>query len=309
MITSLRLDRLGEGQVALYDLPPVTREDAPGVVLVIRTVSGGFAHVDHQTRASRLFIPTYLQLGGGFRARRGRRQLLADVLTHVGALVHQAEQLGWQSATLVHASREPFVVEGSRYVVSGFVLLEGTDAVDDTEPVQDTAHAVGLVREWIAGTEGRDLSTVHPSIRNALARQMAMREEATRRWLEDEPRRVAEAAARQEVTAAITRRARDLLVACLSPSQRAEFEQNETFTVECRGSRYRVRPHHAHNVDRLDHDGVPEVNYCVVTTTWVPLYDQMLAQKLLLETDPDTFFATANFSVVPPRVQPGEAAP
>lgn len=109
--------------------------------------------------------------------------------------------------------------------------------------------------------------------------------------------------------------ARELLVKCLTPAQRADFEKNQAFDVEVtaggsfrarhtradplgqRGlewgaGRYRIAKGSAFNVTHVESG----TRYCVVAAESVPVYDQMLAQKLLLENEPAKFFETANVS-------------
>jgi len=86
-------------------------------------------------------------------------------------------------------------------------------------------------------------------------------------------------------------RARNLLLRMLTPGQRAEFERREAFTVQVpsRG-RFAILPRRTLNVLDLETGEC----YCCVTATDVPLFDLMLTQKLLLEHDPEQFFAAAN---------------
>lgn len=289
MITSVRFDRLNDGQIALYEMSPATQE-RHNLTQVIRPAGGGFAYPDFAARDHRLAIPTFLHLNTD------------SVLNHILNLVEVAGTLGWTTATLVFPTREPYTIEGQPFVVCGFVLIEGGDAVADTEPVASTEQAAALAAEYLAGTQGQDLATVHASIRLALVRQMRQREESTAAWLADEPRRLAEAATRAQVA----KRSKDLLLSCLSTEQCTEYETSGSFTVRTRdGQAYRVTSRHAHNVFRLSSiDGEPDMCYCIVSATYVPLPDQMLAQKLLLETDPTSFFRIANHAVLrPPQVE------
>jgi hypothetical protein len=84
-------------------------------------------------------------------------------------------------------------------------------------------------------------------------------------------------------------RAEALLLAWLSPSQRTQYRARGWFEVTTlAGHRYRVR---AGEVVRLDPRGSA---YCIEATTRVPVADEMLANKLLLETDERRFLATAH---------------
>lgn len=86
-------------------------------------------------------------------------------------------------------------------------------------------------------------------------------------------------------------KSRKLLCENLSPEQLKEFEASETFTVVAKGTstRYLIRPIRSFNVTEVDNERA----YCG-TFPDVPIYDQMLAQKLYIENDPDTFFSQAN---------------
>jgi hypothetical protein len=85
------------------------------------------------------------------------------------------------------------------------------------------------------------------------------------------------------------RRAEALLVGWLSPDQRRQYRARGWFEVTtARGYRYRVL---RGGVVRLDPRGSA---YCIEATSPVPVADEMLANKLLLETDERRFLATAH---------------
>jgi hypothetical protein len=85
------------------------------------------------------------------------------------------------------------------------------------------------------------------------------------------------------------RRAEALLWAWLSPAQRRQYRVRRWFEVTtASGRRYRVLPR---GVVRLDPRGS---GYCIEATSPVPVADEMLANKLLLETDERRFLATAH---------------
>jgi hypothetical protein len=84
-------------------------------------------------------------------------------------------------------------------------------------------------------------------------------------------------------------RAEALLWAWLSPAQRRQYRRRGWFEVTtASGRRYRVLPR---GVVRLDPRGS---GYCIEATSPVPVADEMLANKLLLETDERRFLATAH---------------
>jgi len=87
------------------------------------------------------------------------------------------------------------------------------------------------------------------------------------------------------------RRARDLLLRMLSPRQRKEFELHSYFSVNVPGrGRFWIFPWRSLNVV----DPATGDCYCGVPEGRLPVYDLMLAQKLLLENDPQHFFCVAN---------------
>src|SRR5215212_6839975 len=85
------------------------------------------------------------------------------------------------------------------------------------------------------------------------------------------------------------RRAEALLWAWLSPAQRQQYRARRWFEVTtASGRRYRIL---RGGVVRLDPRGS---GYCIEATSPVPVADEMLANKLLLETDERRFLATAH---------------
>lgn len=90
---------------------------------------------------------------------------------------------------------------------------------------------------------------------------------------------------------ASARRALRLLYRVLSPTQRWEFLRRGCFTVAAPGwGRFQILPRSIFNVLSMESGNA----YCVTTLTPVPVPDLMLADKLLLENDPDWFFVIAN---------------
>ncbi len=86
-------------------------------------------------------------------------------------------------------------------------------------------------------------------------------------------------------------RARRLLTRLLSEGQLRELEKHGCFTVQVPGrGKFCILPRSTFNVIHLQTGNL----YCCTTEAFVPLSDLMLAQKLLLENDPDRFFAAAN---------------
>ena len=100
-------------------------------------------------------------------------------------------------------------------------------------------------------------------------------------------------------------KARKLLCRWLSPEQLAEFETKHRFHVRgADGHLYVIYDGYGHNVFRIE-DGRKTMCFCLVTDkVWVPSFDLMLAQKVLLESDVGTFLDTANQREVKPQDYP-----
>lgn len=97
--------------------------------------------------------------------------------------------------------------------------------------------------------------------------------------------------------------ARELLVRHLTPAQLDTFEEHEYFFVDVKPEsrrgvigwsegQYKIAAQHSFNVTHVE----TKEAFCVVAAEPVPIYDQMLTQKLLLENEPEKFFAKANRS-------------
>ncbi len=137
-----------------------------------------------------------------------------------------------------------------------------------------------------------------------VVRQQAQRTQPTpeqlEQWrLQDIERRARETKQTEERIAA-RGRARQLLVACLTPQQREDLDKKKCFYLECHSAdgsknRYRIDEGTHGNVKLLDDKNRVVGQYCV-QPNGVPTEDAMLAQKLWLETNEAEFKRKANFS-------------
>jgi hypothetical protein len=91
-------------------------------------------------------------------------------------------------------------------------------------------------------------------------------------------------------------RAYTLLKEWLSPEQIARFESYGYFEVSGShsGKCYRIRRDRNMNIDELDGDGSRVAVWCFGPAGQLPLGDNMLAQKIALETDEQAALAVAN---------------
>lgn len=119
---------------------------------------------------------------------------------------------------------------------------------------------------------------------------------AERNRREAERRRLDEAA-RQE-TAKADERALRLLVGILDERQRKDMADHGHFFVDApSGRRYRIDKGRSGNVKVIDRvTGVWIESLCIHQSDFVPVYDTMVMQKLLIETAEDEFRACANIT-------------
>jgi len=98
---------------------------------------------------------------------------------------------------------------------------------------------------------------------------------------------------RREARLAVVR-AKALLHRHLTKQQRWELRAKKAFTVQgSDGNTYLITEGTANNVKRVK-NGRPDFSLCVVSDYNLPVYDLMLAQKLLLETNAPHFVSLAN---------------
>ena len=126
--------------------------------------------------------------------------------------------------------------------------------------------------------------------------QLRRQERAAARRRQEEVRWQAEVVAREKAALAAAERAKALLVQCLNPEQRMDLEESGSFYVTTKnGNRYLIRRGWAGNVFKIEKHMRTEA-LCIHPREQVPEYDNMLAQKLLLEADEKAFRQTANIS-------------
>jgi hypothetical protein len=144
-----------------------------------------------------------------------------------------------------------------------------------------TCSCTGVTREWRVSTE--TLEDVIPRAREAcwqLARKGTF-----------SSKRSNQAARQQEKS--IVRRAKALLHRYLTKQQRWDLRAYEAITVEAGGRTFQLDT--AGKVQVLV-DGKPRYSMCIHPSEQLHAFDRMLAQKLMLEADPEAFFQTANLT-------------
>jgi hypothetical protein len=100
---------------------------------------------------------------------------------------------------------------------------------------------------------------------------------------------------RQKEKRCASSRARKILGEHLDRHQRRCLEKLGHFDIRVRGRTFRIHNNkYQHNVFELDEQNRPIREFCAHTSHACPQSDHALAQKLLLEHDPDHFFRVAN---------------
>lgn len=94
-------------------------------------------------------------------------------------------------------------------------------------------------------------------------------------------------------------RAKELLLSTLTPIQQETYRRNDWFIVEGGKSGTKYKIHGAHltaNIDVLDRHGGKTHRLCghAPAMHQIPIADNLLAQKLMLECDEDAFLRIAN---------------
>lgn len=98
------------------------------------------------------------------------------------------------------------------------------------------------------------------------------------------------------------RRAKKLLLHHLTPKQKKTFRESQSFDIVGKDDKhYRITEGTSANV-RLLENGVETHTLCVVFKDYsIPIYDLMLAQKLLLESNPKAFWKIAVVRPIAPQ--------
>jgi hypothetical protein len=183
---------------------------------------------------------------------------------------------------LVFAIRWVEELDGERWAEASLAFLPGTLGIS-----LEGADPAELIRQvcrngWI--------DNPHPIVEQSI-RECIWIHEDMRRWLRQHSR------TRFPDNLRCDERARLLLYEALGIEQIADLEETGGFNVDVDGDIFRIDTKWAHNIHLMDGDK-KLVNYCI-TANNLPVYDIMLAQKLLLETNQEEFFRIANSRELP----------
>ncbi len=178
-----------------------------------------------------------------------------------------------------------------------------TDSTTNTTNTNATSMRIyrGWVREsavnqWLCGstlaaTGAPDLNVVNVTMQTQRQRDEAHALVIARRRAEESVAQAAAADARGKAD----RRAKGLLVSFLSDAQRKTLEEHGYFDEHVAGhGTFRIHKGWAGNVQRLDVNGRARETFCIHPVERISDFDNMLAQRLMLRTEPEKFMRTAN---------------
>jgi hypothetical protein len=182
---------------------------------------------------------------------------------------------------------------------SWHIRTSGTSATTGWYTVEDRCTAAANAAWYSTGWQDCD----HETMRR-YGRVRETPEQAAERAAKAELARQAAAiedAKRKVFTDTAKARARRLLFSMLSPDQQKELDEKNHFhlTVHSKDGTmkvYRIEHGYAGNVKLLGPDGQPIRRYCIHADSRLPYEDQMLAQKLLLESNEQDFLRIANMT-------------
>ncbi len=204
------------------------------------------------------------------------------------------------------------------YQTAGLLFVPpGFEEIFPTHFEGNVKEAAKLALKAFCPPSGQQRDRIHPVINAMMQSMLVKREKIRLRQLERDAQRdaailMANAGITPEQLAAMTlemryecekqieKRARKLaearadalLRSRLTEEQRRELDAHGHFhMIASDGNTYRIRRQIAYNVRSV---GPDSHDYCVITKSTVPLPDQVLAQKLLLETNAAEFFRIAN---------------
>jgi len=263
MIQGLFLDQLRPGRLPVYETYPDARQ------YVLYHTADGHRWAIHRDLDlyNRVNVPMSIDTTLETFERDLRRWIAeAQILPENGTLLF----------TIIPQSKNPEQDHLGHVLLAGMVYLPTFDemAIDLREEPEDVADLIiAFCRD---GYE-------YPAFRRLM-------EEYQRSRIIDEK---AEAELRQAEEIA-SLRARRLLDECLTPAQRTELTNKDYFHVQAKnGEVFRIRAERHQNIFRIENER-EVMRYCVVISATVPVYDGMLAQKLLIEHSFEEFQRLSN---------------
>lgn len=160
---------------------------------------------------------------------------------------------------------------------------------NDTSTSTETSSSADVWYAWV--NETTSTTSVTLSIPPRIELTAEERAEQERLALERERRRLE---AQQKEDAAIEK-ARQLLLEQLDEPNRERLHRERQIHVWSKsGKTFKIKCGRQHNIFELDSQGKEIREYCIHIRDAVPNFDNMLAQKLMIENREDDFLKIAN---------------
>lgn len=295
MITNLQIEYLEAGALPIYEGSGLQQFYAVGDMhnppqLDIRPVGPVIVPLEIDTSLDELESKLQSWIGcvgeedcsilfpirGVIRLERVDTEAMVNTAVCVcGAHLYDTTDAHEPNCPVLNRRREPNV-----WVLAGMALLPGVQHGTPLNGESPIPAILEACEQWLR-PEGM---TTEELLRRPTV-------DGLRRPTADALNRMREAAAEQR---AVEARALKLLLEGLDPQQQADWIRYGVFHVHSLdGYTYVIQPGQGHNVFRIE-EGVRTVEYCIVTEGYTPTHDLMLAQKLLLEHNPASFFEKAN---------------
>ncbi len=180
----------------------------------------------------------------------------------------------------------------------------GLYAPQQTTGASNAVMNTAVWNTWNADAQARLLQQMQQPAPSATPEQITARAAVDRAYRLD-------GAKRELNRLRSVRRARRLLEEILSPEQREQLKVHGFFLVRQGNHIYRINRGKTHNVFLVDANGHAIENLCVIPDDYerVPEEDCMIAQKLLVEADHESFREIANIGRFGSNVLPSAPVP
>lgn len=192
--------------------------------------------------------------------------------------------IGWPNTTFTTSTLPGWASTATTTSTTASSIMYVTMSQTGTGSTMGLYNSPTWIDQWSPPIQGLRQPRIDPQIERAVNAQ------------QEAARMAAPAVHRRPDPAA--RRARELLLSYLSDDQRRTFEEHGWFVVlgGRSGRRYRISgASYAGNVALLHHDNDNvEARFCGHCDPSIPLGDQLLAQKVMLEVDEPAYIALAN---------------
>lgn len=213
-----------------------------------------------------------------------------------GATTNSAIWTGWTHDQVTYTYTQTEGLTCTVAVTNPLVWGAWTGTSTTATGVYDySITATSNARSWTSWqNQPYSRSSIYQELQEARAYVPPTEEERVAAAAQAELRRQA-AAVRTAQRAVAIEKADKLLDSVLNDAQREHLSRHDWFLLKGKnGTIYRIRRGRSANVDVLNKEGAVIARLCAHPAMAVPDGDTMVAQKLMLETEPEEFLRIAN---------------